>query len=98
MELWEEETEPEHRAKHALGWMAAGGGKRTLSPARVMLGLSQACPLVRGSALHSCPVGMGDSSWMSTIQPGRVCPHLSCSWEVTGTLSSMGIRQAYVLC
>lgn len=33
---------------------------------------------------------------MSTVEPRRVWPHLSCSWEVIGTYSSTGTQR--VLC
>lgn len=92
MELWEGEGEPGCRGEHALGRTAAGGEKGTLFPLQGMLGHLQVRPPALGCALHSCPVGMGDSSGMSTVQPGRVCLRSSCSWEVTGTYSSTGMQ------
>ena len=43
-----------------------------------------------GPVPRSYPVGMGDSSGMSTVQPRSVLPLSSCSWEVIGTYFSTG--------
>lgn len=90
-EFWEREGEPGRRGKRALSGMAAGGEKGKLSPGQGTLGLSQMCPPAPRSAPRSCPVGIGDSR-MSTVEPRRVWPHLSCSWEVIGSYSSTGTQ------